>query len=63
MEVEHIILNNLLPCPFCGAAPELIRISKAPDRYYCECPHCGIQQGYSYDYEDAVDKWNERIKD
>lgn len=63
MAFEHIIDSNLLECPFCGATPELIKNDYGLSaRYYVECPHCGIQQGYSYDYEDAVEKWNERTR-
>lgn len=68
-------MNELLPCPFCGAQPRLVKRDVEPqgDPWYgkrveefieCECGCClfdgGFHEGF-YDAEDrAVRAWNTR---
>lgn len=49
------------PCPFCGAEPEVVLLINTDDRCFIQCPKCGIEQGYSSSYEEAVEDWNRRV--
>lgn len=52
--------KKLLPCPFCGSEAEITELKTIEGSFYVQCPHCGIEQGYSSSYEDAVEEWNKR---
>lgn len=51
---------DLDPCPFCGAKPFITKVVCFDDGYFVECPKCGIEQGYAYTYENAIEHWNTR---
>ena len=55
---------ELKPCPFCGGAAYMRRISYRMDWYYCYCTVCGISQPTKkYQWaSDAADAWNRRVK-
>lgn len=52
--------KNLLPCPFCGSEAEITELKTIEGSFYVQCPKCGIEQGYSSSYEEAVEEWNKR---
>ena len=52
--------KNLEPCPFCGSEAEIVELKTWEGSFYVHCPNCGIEQGYRYPYEEAVEQWNMR---
>lgn len=53
--------TTLLPCPFCGSEAILVELDN--NRYKVRCSDymdCCIEQGYSFNLEDAVEAWNRR---
>lgn len=55
---------KLDPCPFCGSEAILEEIdSRGKTDYYVRCSNtseCCIEQGYSFNLEEAVEAWNKR---
>ena len=56
---EEIKTAELDPCPFCGSRPRMSKLEHI-DKYYIFCPECGIEQGYTYSYTEAIEQWNTR---
>ena len=53
---------ELLPCPFCGAYPRLVR--KSDDEYdiWCDTPDCYLEEGADWylPREEIIEQWNTR---
>lgn len=52
--------NELKLCPFCGNKPIDICYTSYPPLYGFSC--CDIHGGSSREYSEAVNKWNEAVK-
>ncbi len=61
-EVESKSLaHNLLPCPFCGGAAEMLHYES--DGYLVLCPACqGMVENWVLTEEEAAAVWNRRPK-
>jgi Lar family restriction alleviation protein len=59
---EHEFMEELQPCPFCGANAVLLTdVSDNVEVYKVVCPHCGIsQKSYTKSKYTAVTMWNRR---
>lgn len=59
-------MEELKPCPFCGAAAKITRI-RGYERPYvavCQKEECLASVGvYSYTREEAAKAWNRRVND
>ena len=57
-------MEELKPCPFCGAVAKITRI-RGPERPYvvvCQKGECLASVGvYSYTREEAAKAWNRRV--
>lgn len=60
---------KLKPCPFCGKDVELKHYkANGDDWWYIACRHCGIavdpwMWNAHQTREDAIEKWNRRVRD
>lgn len=63
-DAELIILDELLPCPFCGSAPELEITPGLDDEkdYQVKCRYCFAETHYESSQEAAVNAWNRRAE-
>lgn len=60
-------MSVLNPCPWCGQAPEVTRVTyTTPACYHIDCrnPDCSMNLGtwYYYKLSDAVEEWNKLTK-
>ena len=56
--------DKIKPCPFCGRQGEIKQMQfgfEKVTRFGVVCVTCGISQGWFFDEEDAVEKWNRRV--
>lgn len=53
-------MNELKPCPFCGGAG---KIHLEEGYWFVSCDNCQSGTAGFYTADDAVDTWNERVKD
>ncbi len=59
-------MDELLPCPFCGGSkccpPKVVKVESPWSREFwtVECNNCQASCGYSLEYEDAIEEWNDR---
>jgi hypothetical protein len=56
-------MPELLPCPFCGTAPELQPGMRHGFFVSCENPHCPVSPETTFDAEtpeQAAERWNTR---
>ncbi len=55
---------DLLPCPFCGALPEIYNRISFEDSYDIRCnkPGCYLEFGADWylSKEEVIEKWNKR---
>jgi hypothetical protein len=61
--IKPFPMPELLPCPFCGAVPELLPSHNHGFIVSCEHLHCPInpELTFSADTEDqAAERWNQR---
>ena len=63
-QTQDITTPDLLPCPFCGAAPK-VECSVFKGRnvmsVWCDVPACGFAETYASDPEAVAKRWNARI--
>jgi Lar family restriction alleviation protein len=58
VESKELDVPELLPCPFCGAAPQrMIRVPKER-RYYTVCDACGCGGPIGTTPAHGVEMWN-----
>lgn len=54
-------MSDLLPCPFCGSEPELIRFSADGRKYTSiRCRNCNIESDGYADENELIEWWNTR---
>lgn len=67
MAEDKVTTEELKRCPFCGGYASLISeydVESDQGFYYVYCTKCGVEQGYySKTQEEAIEKWNRRVKD
>ena len=65
-------MDNLMPCPFCGAGPEEIHVIARENDAWVECFACHSKGAFiKYTKKDiqelcrekAVEAWNRRVND
>jgi len=49
-----------LPCPWCDCPKYLVHSIRGTD-HFISCSYCGCCGPSAENYEDAVDKWNDRL--
>ena len=69
----NIMIEDLLPCPFCGSKPEMVLVGNeftVPRSVIIKCPNCGVQRKDSgiitplYTLaKGAVERWNTRTEE
>jgi hypothetical protein len=60
-QVETVVVNDLLPCPFCGCKPKRFVNNEI---LHVQCPNCisiGFHNHYRFGCR-ADDEWNTRWK-
>ena len=63
-QTQSIATPDLLPCPFCGAAPKVEHsVSRGRNvmSVWCDAPDCGFAETYASDPEAVAKRWNARI--
>jgi Lar family restriction alleviation protein len=58
----HVPLPELLPCPFCGSTDLTLDNLTDVDDFCVECDGCQIQQIANYTRDEAIRRWNRRVK-
>lgn len=62
-EPKKVAHDNLLPCPFCGGAPEVRRNPQNPTfESWLECTRCKARTSSDDSYNGAVTEWNRRAE-
>jgi hypothetical protein len=67
------MLDEIKPCPLCGSKakctggdenwkPTFYDPDSGGEPYNIQCTKCGCSGGYHYEYKDALNEWNKRIK-
>ena len=63
-------MNELKPCPFCGALPakepyepRTVQLTRGVIAYWVRCYNCGIGTCEYDSAEPAIEAWNRRAKE
>lgn len=61
MEPTARPIDNIKPCPFCGAQAVLDNLVDVDD-YFVRCTSCEVQQIANYLPGHAIERWNKRLR-
>lgn len=56
-------MSELLPCPFCAAAPPIHIDANEYIGYYIHCPMCGACGPEVLTLDEAIAAWNRRVSE
>lgn len=54
-------MNELLPCPFCGAENDALTLNSYGDTNYVQCEDCLMEGPVKETPEEARAAWNRRV--